>query len=49
MKKIPMKGSDECDALGKVRKWFNWSRGSLKRIKRTYNKRFRKEGKKIDE
>ena len=48
--KIPMKGGDEYDGLSKgSRKFYIWSRGQLKKIKRGYNKRFRKEGKKLDE
>jgi len=48
--KIPMKGGDEYDGLSKgSRKFYSWSRGQLKKIKRGYNKRFRKEGKKLDE
>lgn len=43
-----MKGGDEYDALTKARKIHHWSKGQLKKIKRSYNKRFRKEGKKID-
>ena len=48
MSKIPMKGSYEYDALTKVRKYYNWSKGQLKKIKRGYNKRFRKAGKRIN-
>ena len=49
-KRIPMKGGDEYDALSKnSRKFYMWSKGQLKKIKRGYNKRFRKEGKKLDE
>ena len=47
MSKIPMKGGNEYDALTKARKYYNWSKGQLKKIKRGYNKRFRKVGKKI--
>ena len=48
-KRIPMKGGDEYDALTKrSRKFFMWSRGQIKKIKRGYNKRFRKAGKIID-
>jgi hypothetical protein len=50
MKRIPMKGGDEHDGLSKKsRNLFVWPRGYLKKIKRSYNKRFRKAGKKIDE
>ena len=47
MSKIPLKSGDEYDALTKARKYYNWSKGQLKKIKRGYNKRFRKVGKKI--
>lgn len=47
MSKIPMKGGDEYDGLTKARKYYNWSKGQLKKIKRGYNKRFRKAGKRI--
>ena len=42
MSKIPMKGGDEHDALSNARKYYIWSAGQLKKIKRGYNKRFRK-------
>jgi len=45
--KIPMKGGDEYDALTKARKFFLWKAGQVKKIKRRYNKRFRKQGKDI--
>ena len=49
-KRIPMKGGDEYDALTKARRFYLWKAGQLKKIKRTYNKRFRKYSKeKIDE
>jgi hypothetical protein len=48
MSKISMKGGDEYDALTKARKYYNWSKGQLKKIKRGYNKRFRKAGKRIN-
>jgi hypothetical protein len=48
MSKIPMKGGNEYDALTKARKYYNWSKGQLKKIKRGYNKRFRKVGKRIN-
>jgi len=47
MSKIPLKSGDEYDALTKARKYYNWSKGQIKKIKRGYNKRFRKVGKKI--
>jgi hypothetical protein len=48
-KKIPLKGGDEYDALTKARKYYSWSKGQLKKIKRSYNKRFRKDGKNLDD
>jgi len=45
MKKIPLKGGDEYDALTKARKFYRFAPGIVKKIKRKYNKRFRKEGK----
>jgi hypothetical protein len=45
-KRIKNKGGDEFDALNrKTRKFYKWSSGQLKKIKRGYNKRFRKENK----
>jgi len=46
-KKIPMKGGDEYDALTKARKWYKYldRAGVVKKIKKQYNKRFRKHGK----
>lgn len=41
-KRIPMKGGDEYDAFSKYRKFFHWKAGQLKKIKRAYNKRFRR-------
>lgn len=39
-----MSGGDEWDALNKrSRKFYIWGRGHLKKIKRRYNKRFRKQ------
>ena len=48
MKRIPLKGADEYDALTKCRKFYCYlaKAGASKRIKKKYNKRFRKEGKK---
>ena len=43
--RIPLKGGDEYDALTKARKIIGWKTGTLKKIKRQYNKRFRKQGK----
>ena len=45
-KRIPMKGGYEYDGLTKSRK-FLWKAGQLKKIKRAYNKRFRKYSKEI--
>tara|TARA_R110000803_G_scaffold95071_2_gene162827 strand:- start:222 stop:365 length:144 start_codon:yes stop_codon:yes gene_type:complete len=42
-----MKGGDEYDGLTKARKFHLWKAGQLKKIKRTYNKRFRKHNKEI--
>jgi len=47
-KRIPMKGGDEYGGLTKARKFYLWKRGQLKKIKRAYNKRFRKYNKEID-
>ena len=46
-KRIPMKGGAEVDALTKARKYYCYlaNSGVAKKIKRGYNKRFRKEGK----
>ena len=41
-KRIPMKGGDEYDALTKGRRFLRWKAGQVKKIKRAYNKRFRK-------
>ena len=41
-KRIPLKGGDEYDALTKGRKFLHWKTGQIKKIKRAYNKRFRK-------
>jgi len=46
-KRIPMKGGDEYDGLTKSRKFHLWKSGQLKKIKRAYNKRFRKYNKEI--
>ena len=42
MKRIPLKGGDEYDALTKARRYTHWGRGQLKKIKKAYNKRLRK-------
>jgi len=49
MTKIPMKGGDEYDGLTKARKFYSWSKGQLKKIKRGYNKRLRKTGKNLND
>ena len=46
-KRIPMKGGDEYDALSKSRK-FLWRSGQVKKIKRAYNKRFRRYSRRIN-
>lgn len=48
-KRIPMKGGDECDGLSKARKFYSWKKGQLKKIKRAYNKRFRKQTKEVND
>jgi hypothetical protein len=47
--RIPLKGGDEYDALTKARKWYKYLDKSkvVKKIKRKYNKRFRKHMKDI--
>jgi hypothetical protein len=47
-KRIPMKGGDEYDGLTKARKFLLWKSGQLKKIKRAYNKRFRKHIKEVN-
>lgn len=43
MKRIKMKGGDEYDALSsKSKDLFKWRPGIRKKLKRKYNKRFRK-------
>ena len=46
-KRIPLKGGDEFDVLTKARKMYKYLDRSkvVKKIKRKYNKRFRKNGK----
>ena len=46
-KRIPMKGGDEYDGLTKGRRFLHWKTGQLKKIKRAYNKRFRKYSKRM--
>ena len=48
-KRLPLKGGDEYDALSKARKFIRWKSGQLKKIKRAYNKRFRKHTKDRDD
>ena len=43
--RIPTQGGDEHDAFTRWRKLFHYRAGELKRIKRGYNKRARKAGK----
>ena len=43
--KIPLKSGDEHDILTKSRKFYLLKAGQAKKIKRKYNKRFRKAGK----
>lgn len=42
---IPLKGGDEYDALTRDRKFYFWQSGELRKIKRGYNKRVRREAK----
>ena len=44
MKRIPLKGGDEFDALTKARKFYKYlaKAGAAKKVKRAYNKRFRR-------
>jgi len=46
-RRIPLKRGDEEDALTSARKWYKYLDRSkvVKKIKRKYNKRFRKDGK----
>ena len=46
-KRIPMKGGDEYDGLTTARRFLHWKAGQVKKIKRAYNKRFRKHSKDI--
>ena len=45
--RIPLKGGAEEDALTPARKWYCYltKPGAVKKIKKQYNKRFRKNGK----
>lgn len=42
----PLKGGDEYEALTGARRYYHYFAGTLKRIKRQYNKRVRQSGKK---
>ena len=43
--KISLEGGDEYDALSKARRFHYWKPKQIAKIKRQYNKRFRKAGK----
>jgi predicted DNA-binding antitoxin AbrB/MazE fold protein len=47
MDKIKLKSGDEVDVFSKYRKLHNFKKGVVKKVKRGYNKRFRKESKKL--
>ena len=47
VKKIPLKSGDEYDILTKSRKFYLLKAGQAKKIKRKYNKRFRKVSKSL--
>lgn len=47
-KRIPLKSAAEYDAFTKWRRFYSWKPGRLKKVKRQYNKRFRKILKKIN-
>jgi plasmid stabilization system protein ParE len=42
MRRIPFISGDEQDALTKAKKYLTWRPGERKKLKRAYNKRFRK-------
>lgn len=42
MPRIKLNNADETDAFSRHRHLFNWRTGRLKRIKRGYNRRFRR-------
>ena len=46
-KRVPLKGGDEHDAFSKARRFLRWKSGRLKKIKRAYNKRFRRSSKEL--
>ena len=48
MKRIPLSGGDEFDALTKSRQFYRFKKGVLKKIKRQYNKRFRQASKPLE-
>jgi hypothetical protein len=44
LKRIPMRGSEVC-LFTRERYYIHWQRGEKRKLKRSYNKRFRKLGK----
>jgi hypothetical protein len=43
-RKVPLTSGDEYDAFsGKSRSFHNWKSGQIKKLKRAYNKRLRRE------
>lgn len=44
-KRIPLRGGSEYDVFSKSRKFLIFKRGQIKKIKRAYNKRFRRQSK----
>jgi len=44
MKRIPLKNGDEFDALTGWKQFLNWRPGQRKKIKKKYNRRFRRHG-----
>lgn len=44
---IPLKGGDEQDALTGAKQFYRWRPGVRVRIKRQFNKRFRKTGRRV--
>ena len=47
VKKIPLKSGDEYDILTSARKFYHLKAGEAKKVKRKYNKRFRKVSKSL--
>jgi hypothetical protein len=45
---IPMISGDEADALTRAKRFYKWHAGVRQRIKRGYNKRVRRLGKRIE-